>query len=66
MEASPEESNQWAIDMRKDNPHLLFTKLKGGNHRATWFIAYDMEEVQNRLFEQRRPSHEVASILQTI
>ena len=65
MEASPEEFNQWAIDMRKDNPHLLFTKLKGGNHRATWFIAYDMEEVQNWLFEQRRPSHEAALSLPT-
>lgn len=57
MEATPEEMNKWASDIRKDNPHLLFTKLKGGNHRATWFIAYDIDGVQEWLFEQRRPSY---------
>ena len=57
MEATPEELSQCAYDMRTNNPHLLFTKLKGGNHRATWFVAYDIEGVQDWLFEQRRPSY---------
>lgn len=57
MEATSAELNKRAIDMRSSNPHLLFTKLKGGNHRATWFIAYDIEGVQDWLFDQRRPSY---------
>lgn len=57
MEATSAELNKCATDMRSGNPHLLFTKLKGGNHRATWFIAYDIDEVQDWLFDQRRPSY---------
>lgn len=31
-----------------------FTRLTGGNHRATCFVAYDIEGVQDWLFEQYR------------
>lgn len=65
MEATPEELSQQATSMQKNNPHLLFTKLKGGNHRATWFIAYDIEGIHDWLFDQRRPAHEDSLALQT-
>lgn len=65
LEASPEELSRKAVEMQKDNPHLLFTKLKGGNHRATWFVAYDIEGVHDWLFEQRRPAHEDSLSLPT-
>ena len=65
MEASPEELSQWATEMQKGNQHLLFSKLKGGNHRATWFIAYDIEGVHDWLFNQRRPSYEDSLALPT-
>lgn len=45
-----EEANK----MRADGNHLLFTHLTGGNHRATWFVAYGIEGVQDWLFEQQR------------
>lgn len=43
-----------ADKMRADGNHLLFTHLTGGNHRATWFVAYGIEGVQDWLFEQHR------------
>lgn len=49
-----EEANK----MRAEGNHLLFTHLTGGNHRATWFVAYGIEGVQDWLFEQRNGSHE--------
>lgn len=54
MESSEEEFAQLVKEMREGNPHLLFTHFTGGNHRATWYIAYDIEGVQNWLFEQRK------------
>lgn len=45
-----EEANK----MRAEGNHLLFTHLTGGNHRATWFVAYGIEGVQDWLFEQRK------------
>lgn len=45
-----EEANK----MRAEGNHLLFTHLTGGNHRATWFVAYGIEGVQDWLFEQHR------------
>lgn len=43
-----------ADKMRADGNHLLFTHLTGGNHRATWFVAYGIKGVQDWLFEQHR------------
>ena len=43
-----------ANKMRAEGNHLLFTHLTGGNHRATWFVAYGIEGVQDWLFEQHR------------
>ena len=43
-----------ANKMREEGNHLLFTHLTGGNHRATWFVAYGIEGVQDWLFEQHR------------
>lgn len=56
MTASPEELSAEADKMRAGGDHLLFTHLTGGNHRATWFVAYGIEGVQEWLFEQRRSS----------
>lgn len=43
-----------AQKMRAEGNHLLFTHLTGGNHRATWFVAYGIEGVQDWLFEQHK------------
>lgn len=43
-----------ADKMRAEGNHLLFTHLAGGNHRATWFVAYGIEGVQEWLFEQHK------------
>lgn len=43
-----------ADKMRTEGKHLLFTHLTGGNHRATWFVAYGIGGVQDWLFEQHR------------
>lgn len=43
-----------ADKMRADGNHLLFTHLTGGNHRATWFVAYGIPSVQDWLFEQHK------------
>ena len=45
-----EEANK----MRAEGNHLLFTHLTGGNHRATWFVSYGIEGVQDWLFEQHK------------
>lgn len=54
MTATPEELSAEADKMRAGGDHLLFTHLTGGNHRATWFVAYGIEGVQEWLFEQHR------------
>lgn len=43
-----------ADKMRAEGNHLLFTHLTGGNHRATWFVAYGIKSVQDWLFEQHK------------
>lgn len=43
-----------ANEMRNEGNHLLFTHLTGGNHRATWFVAYGIEGIQDWLFEQHK------------
>lgn len=43
-----------ADKMRAEGNHLLFTHLTGGNHRATWYVAYGIRSVQDWLFEQHR------------
>lgn len=48
------ELSKLAEAMQADRPHLLFTHLTGGNHRATWFVAYGIPAVQDWLFAQRR------------
>ena len=46
--------SELANQMRAEGNHLLFTHLTGGNHRATWFVAYGIEGVQDWLFEQHK------------
>lgn len=57
MDASNEEMENLVTEMLKEDTHLMFTRFNGGNHRATWYVAYDIEGIQDWLFEQRRPSH---------
>lgn len=57
MEASQEKMESHVSEMLKEDTHLMFTRFKGGNHRATWYVAYDIEGIHDWLFEQRRPSH---------
>lgn len=54
MTLPSERLSEEADKMRKDGQHLLFTHLTGGNHRATWFVAYGIKSVQDWLFEQHR------------
>lgn len=54
MTATTEELSAEADRMRAEGNHLLFTHLTGGNHRATWFVAYGIPSVQDWLFEQHR------------
>lgn len=49
-----EQLSELANQMRAEGNHLLFTHLTGGNHRATWFVAYGIEGVQDWLFEQHK------------
>ncbi|MGM9815735.1 MAG: alpha/beta hydrolase-fold protein [Lepagella sp.] len=41
-------------DLSAEGNHLLFTHLTGGNHRATWFVAYGIPSVQDWLFSQSK------------
>lgn len=43
-----------ADKMRAEGNHLLFTHLTGGNHRATWFVAYGIAGIQDWMFEQHK------------
>lgn len=52
MALSPAQLSDEADKMRSEGNHLLFTHLTGGNHRATWFVAYGIKGVQDWLFEQ--------------
>ena len=54
MALPKERLSEEANKMRAEGNHLLFTHLAGGNHRATWFVAYGIEGVQDWLFEQHR------------
>lgn len=54
MTQTREELSEQADKMRAEGNHLLFTHLTGGNHRATWFVAYGIEGIQDWLFEQHR------------
>lgn len=54
MTLSPAQLSDEANKMRSEGNHLLFTHLTGGNHRATWFVAYGIEGIQDWLFEQHK------------
>ncbi len=54
MPLPAEQLSEEADKMRAEGNHLLFTHLTGGNHRATWFVAYGIEGVQDWLFEQHK------------
>ena len=54
MTLPKEQLSKEADKMRREGSHLLFTHLTGGNHRATWFVAYGITSVQEWLFEQHR------------
>lgn len=43
-----------ADKMSAEGTNLLFTHLTGGNHRATWFVAYGIPGVQDWLFKQHK------------
>ena len=47
MTSSIEELSKEAENMSSEGHHLLFTHLTGGNHRATWFVAYGIPGVQD-------------------
>lgn len=49
-----EQLSELADQMRAQGDHLLFTHLSGGNHRATWFVAYGIPGIQDWLFEQHK------------
>ena len=54
MTLPEEQLSKEADKMRGEGNHLLFTHLTGGNHRATWFVAYGIKSVQDWLFEQHK------------
>ena len=54
MTLPKEQLSEEANKMRAEGNHLLFTHLTGGNHRATWFVAYGIGGVQDWLFEQHK------------
>lgn len=54
MTLSVDQLSAEADKMRAEGNHLLFTHLTGGNHRATWFVAYGIPSVQDWLFEQHK------------
>lgn len=54
MTLPEEQLSKEADKMRSEGNHLLFTHLTGGNHRATWFVAYGIKSVQDWLFEQHK------------
>lgn len=54
MTLPKEELSKAADKMRAEGNHLLFTHFAGGNHRATWLVAYGIEGVQDWLFEQHK------------
>lgn len=54
MALSPDELSAEADKMSAEGNHLFFTHLAGGNHRATWFVAYGIRGVQDWLFSQHR------------
>ncbi|GAA6258132.1 peptidase [Bacteroides sp. f07] len=54
MTLSNAQLSEEANKMRAEGNHLLFTHLTGGNHRATWFVSYGIEGVQDWLFEQHK------------
>ena len=54
MTLPQEQLSNEADKMRNEGSHLLFTHLTGGNHRATWFVAYGIKSVQDWLFEQHK------------
>lgn len=54
MTLPQEQLFQEADKMRAEGNHLIFTHFTGGNHRATWFVAYGIESVQDWLFEQHK------------
>ena len=54
MTLPEEQLSKEADKMRSEGNNLLFTHLTGGNHRATWFVAYGIKSVQDWLFEQHK------------
>ena len=54
MTSSRDELSKEAENMSSEGHHLFFTHLTGGNHRATWFVAYGISGVQDWLFKQHR------------
>lgn len=54
MTLTPEQFTEKANKMSAEGNHLLFTHFTGGNHRATWFVAYGIEGIQDWLFKQHK------------
>ncbi|KAK8837982.1 hypothetical protein M9Y10_035926 [Tritrichomonas musculus] len=54
MQLPSDKLSEEAEKMRSEGNHLLFTHLTGGNHRATWFVAYGIKAVQDWLFDQHK------------
>ncbi|WP_315342305.1 alpha/beta hydrolase-fold protein [Hoylesella oralis] len=54
MKAAPADLSAEAKAMVSPAVHLYYTHLTGGSHRATWFVAYDIDGVKEWLFSQKR------------
>ena len=55
LEATPEEREAQVQDMLRRGGNIHYAHLSGGNHRLTWWLAYDFTGVREWLFRQRRP-----------
>ncbi|MGN0202591.1 MAG: alpha/beta hydrolase-fold protein [Candidatus Cryptobacteroides sp.] len=54
MDLGKEELSSAAAELAAEGNHLIFTHLTGGNHRATWFVAYGIPAIEDWLFEQSK------------
>lgn len=55
LQATPQERAAEVRSMLQSGGNIHYTHFAGGNHRATWCIAYGIDGVREWLFEQRRP-----------
>lgn len=54
LEATPEAHDEEVAGMLKCGGNIHYTHFAGGNHRATWCVAYGIDGVREWLFRQHR------------